>query len=103
MSQHSFEERFFSAIGYIGVLFLIPLLLRKESRYCQFHGKQGLALFIAWGVNTVILIIPFFGMIISFVGSILLFILSVLGVIKAYLGEEWKMPYIHELVKKLKL
>lgn len=103
MSQHSTEERFFSAIAYVGILFLIPLLLKKDSKYSQFHAKQGLVLFIAWAINSVIVIIPILGWIVSFVGSIVLFVLSILGVLKAYSGEEWKMPYIHEFARKLNI
>jgi uncharacterized membrane protein len=99
----TFQERIFSAVGYIGILFLVPLLLMKDSQYAQFHGKQSLALFIAWVINALINVIPVLGWIVSFFGSLLLCVLMVLGVIKAYTGEKWKMPYVHRLVEKLNL
>ena len=36
-----------AAIGYIGILCFIPLLLKPNSRFAHFHAKQGLILFIA--------------------------------------------------------
>lgn len=37
-------ERLLTAIGYIGILALLPLLLRRDSAYCRHHGAQALVL-----------------------------------------------------------
>ena len=46
------SSKFFAAVGYLNVLCFVPLLLKKESKFAQFHGKQALVLFIlffSWG------------------------------------------------------
>ena len=36
------EEKTYSAIGYFGVMCLLPLLARRDSEYCQHHARQGI-------------------------------------------------------------
>ena len=97
------DNRVIAAIGYIGILALVPLVLKKDSDYAQFHGKQGLVLVIAWVINFIIGIFPFIGWIIAFFVSIGLVILSVMGILKALQGEYWTMPYLGQYTKKIKL
>jgi len=40
------SENLVAAIGYLPPLFILPLLTKKESAYCQFHAKQSLAMTI---------------------------------------------------------
>ena len=35
-----------AALSYLWILFLVPLLLKRDSKFAQFHAKQGLVLFI---------------------------------------------------------
>lgn len=44
-------------LSYLGILFLIPLLAKRQNKYCQFHAKQGLVLLIA---EIIVLILTFF-------------------------------------------
>lgn len=97
------EEKIFSAIGYIGILFLIPLVLKRDSAFAQHHAKNGLVLFLAWVISWVVGIIPVLGWIAAFFFSIFLIVLTILGVIKALAGEMWEMPYLSKYVKKLKI
>ena len=34
-----------AALSYISILFLVPLLGKRDSKFAQFHAKQGLILF----------------------------------------------------------
>jgi len=97
------EHRLAAAVGYIGVLFLIPLYFYKDSPFAQFHGKQGMVLFIAWAINSFLMIIPVLGWIVSFIGSILLFVVTVVAVIRTYTGEKWVIPYIGKYSERIKL
>jgi len=97
------ENKVLAAIGYIWILFLIPLLAKKDSKFCQFHGKQGMILFIAWIVLVVVGWVPFLGWIIFFFGSIALIILSLVGLIKALTGEYWELPILGQYAKKINL
>lgn len=107
------EGKTLAAIGYLGILFLVPLLAKKENKFCQFHGKQGAVLFglevIAFIVILVLFlilnIIPCAG---AIIGTILWLAyvvcavgLSVWGLVMAMKGEYWKMPVVAPLAQKL--
>jgi len=97
------DNKVVAAIGYIGILCLIPLLLKPKSAFAKFHGKQGLILVVAWVINFFIGIIPVLGWLLAFIGTIALIILSLLGIIKALAGEYWQMPYLSDYAEKIKL
>ena len=40
------HERTIAALSYFGFLAIVPFYLKKDSEFCQFHGKQGLFLAI---------------------------------------------------------
>ncbi|MFH1546192.1 MAG: hypothetical protein ABIE14_02355, partial [Patescibacteria group bacterium] len=40
------EEKIFAALGYVGILALLPLLTRRDSEFAQHHGRQGLVVAI---------------------------------------------------------
>lgn len=92
-----------AAIGYLGILCLIPLLAKKNSPFAQHHGKQGLVIVIAWLILFVANVIPFLGQIAWFVGSLLLLALVILGIINALNGKFWEMPFLGEYAKRIKL
>jgi len=97
------ENKLIAAIGYLGILCVIPLLGKKDSAYCQFHGKQGLVIFIAWLVLWACNIVPVLGQIVWMLGSIVLLVLVVLGMIHALNGEEWEVPVLGKYGKQIKL
>ena len=84
-----------AALSYIWILFLLPLLLKKDSKFCQFHSKQGLILFlfsfVAW--------FPIIGWLIG----LAIIIVSVVGIVKTLAGERWEIPFIYDLSKKINL
>ncbi len=101
------DNKVISAIGYISILCLIPLLLAKDSEYAQFHAKQGLSLFII-GIavmvfNTVFGWIPIIGWFFAIILSLSVIVLSILGIIKALQGEKYEMPVVSQLAKALKI
>lgn len=97
------DNKLIAAIGYLGILCLIPLLLKPKSQFCKFHGKQGLILTIGWVINFFIGLIPFVGWVLGFIGMVALAILSIIGIIKSLNGEYWEMPYLAEYAKKINL
>ena len=40
------NDKLMGVLAYLGILVLIPLLAAKDSKFAQFHAKQGLTLFI---------------------------------------------------------
>ena len=97
------DEKIIAAIGYFWILFLLPLLLKKESEYCQFHAKQGMVLFITSIILLVINIIPILGQIVFFLGSIVIAIFALLGFVNALQGRKWEVPYLNKFVRKINL
>ncbi|MCH8049133.1 DUF4870 domain-containing protein [Patescibacteria group bacterium] len=101
------ENKVIAAIGYIFILCLVPLLFAKDSKFAQFHAKQGLALFIVdiifLMINAVIGWIPIIGWFIALVLTAVAVILSLTGLVKALAGEYWKLPLISDFAKKLNL
>jgi len=97
------DNKLIAVIGYLGILCLVPLLLKKESPYAQFHGKQGLVLLIVWIIVNVVMVIPVLGWLIGFVGNIACLILMIVGIIHAANGEMKELPVIGEYAKKLNL
>ncbi len=93
------ENKIIAAIAYLGVLCLVPLLLKRNSKFAQFHGKQGLVLFIVDIVLMFFAWIPLFGQLLM----LLLMVVSIIGVVKTANGEWWKIPYLYEWSKKLNL
>ncbi len=97
------DDRLIAAIGYLGILCLVPLLLKKDSAFSQHHGKQGLVLLVAWLVLWVGNVIPVLGQIVWMLGSIVLVIVMILGMINALQGKMWEMPVLGMYAKRLKI
>lgn len=97
------ENKVLAAIGYIGILCLVPLLLKPKSQFCKFHGKQALILFIVEMITWAFNAIPFVGQVLFVIGSVSTVILSILGILKAFNGEYWEMPYVAEYAKKINI
>ncbi len=97
------SEKFLSAIGYLGVLCLVPLLLERKSVFAQHHGRQGLVLLIAWLLIWMGNLIPILGQIVWVIGSVIFIMLIMLGMINAFAGKMWEMPLLGVYAKRLKL
>lgn len=55
------HERAIATMSYIGFLAIVPFYLKKESKFCRFHGKQGLLISILFFFAQPIAILNFFG------------------------------------------
>jgi len=93
------ENKVIASLSYISILFLIPLLVKRESRFCVEHAKQGLTLFIFEVALSIIQIIP----IIARIGGIVLFVVSLIAFIYALQGKFWKIPVVYEIAQNFKL
>lgn len=88
-----------AALSYAWILCLVPLLGKRDSKFAQFHAKQGLVLFAIEIVAGLLMWFPIFGQLIM----LALLVVSVMGIIKALNGEWWKIPYIYDWSKKINL
>ena len=76
------------------ILCFIPLLAAKDSPFARYHANQGLVLFLAAILSSVILIIPILGWIIAPILSIVITVLAVIGIINALNGKAKELPII---------
>jgi uncharacterized membrane protein len=90
------SNKYYAALSYVFVLFLIPLLLKRSSKFTQFHARQGLIIFM---FEIIVGWIVFFGQIIL----LSMMTISIVGIVRALNGEWWKIPYIYQWSKKIKL
>ena len=76
------------------VIFLIPLLAAKDSKFARFHTNQGLVLFIGAILSSVIAAIPLIGWIVAPIAGIAITILAILGIVNALGGKAKELPVI---------
>jgi len=95
------DNKVMGVLSYIGILWLVPLLAAKDSKFAKFHANQGLVLWLASIIlsvaSAVLAIIPIVGC----VAAILLpvvgiggFVLMILGIINAAQGKAKELPII---------
>ncbi|MFA6161479.1 MAG: DUF4870 domain-containing protein [Patescibacteria group bacterium] len=88
------DNKVIAALAYI--IFFLPLVAAKDSKFGKEHAKQGLVLLIAsliiWIAGMVIPVIGWF--IIGPLGSILILVIAIIAIIKTLQGEFWEIPYI---------
>jgi uncharacterized membrane protein len=87
------DGKTFAGIGYLGILFLVPLLAKPENKFCRAHAKQGLVLCIAW----IPAIIPFIG----WLWGLFVLICMIMGLIAAFGGKYQKLPLFGAIAEKL--
>ncbi len=102
-SSISQEDKVYAALSYVWILVFIPLFLKRQSGFVQFHVRQGLALLIAEVILWIIGLVPILGWLIAFIGHIVVAILAVLGIVAALVGRYWEMPFLSEYAKKLNI
>ena len=92
------NNKIMAVLAYIGILFLVPLLAAKDSKFARFHANQGLVLFLAdilVGIASGILLwIPVIGWLISVLLSIALLVFMILGIVNAAQGKAKELPLI---------
>ena len=97
MNEHDYEvfdgenlrTRKITALCYVGPLFFIPLLLRKNSKYVRFHTNQGCALFLCELAAFFLM----YGILGLFAKGACIY-LAVKGFRNAAAGIEERLPYI---------
>jgi len=97
------ENQILAANGYLGLLCFVPLLLKPDSDFAQFHGKQGLSIFIVEVIVAILAIIPILGWIISFLGFVVCALASIYGIIQAMQGNKTEVPGFSMVREKLNL
>lgn len=87
------ENKVMACLSYLGILFLVPLLAKKDSKFAQTHAKQGMALFIC---EVILAIIPYLGWLLE----LAVVVIAIIGLINALQGKFWKIPGLYDISKK---
>lgn len=93
------DNKLIACLSYIGILFLIPLLAGKTSKFAQEHAKQGLIMFIAGVIGSFIFWFP----IIGWALALAFFIVDIVAFVKCLMGEFWEIPLIGSYRKKINI
>lgn len=94
------EERTLAAIGYLPLLGFITVTLKPDSKYCNHHGNQGIAVTILWFVVIVWLTFEQYTGSLAFLA---LFALTAIGMFRGFKGDMWKIPVIAQIAEKINL
>ncbi len=88
------QNKVMAILAYI--LFFVPLLAAKESKFAMYHANQGFILFLAaLCVNVVGTVIPFIGWLLLIpVGNLAVLVLAILGIMHAAGGKPAPLPLI---------
>lgn len=108
------SERFMAALGYLAFLFIVPVKLRRDSMFVQFHARQGGVLFGLWLLLNLIVfiallfaggagVVPTILIGILFAALFVYLLMVVIGLLKVALGERYRMPVVADVALLLRL
>ena len=94
------ERRIMASLAYLGVLVLVPLIMRKNDPQINWHVKQGLVILA--------------GLILALVASawsprvgnalfFLLLIVDIVALVQALVGRRWRIPVIGSLADRFRI
>ena len=86
------ENKVLACLSYVGILFLIPMLAKKDSKFCQEHARQGVVMFIA----TLLGVIP----VIGWIWAVVVLVVDVIAIVNTLQGKYWKIPRAYDLSRK---
>lgn len=89
---------FFTA--FLGPL-IIWLLKKDDSSYIDYHGREYMNFFISYtvyGIVSGILVILLIGFFMLWIVGILGVVFTIVGAIRAYEGQEYRIPFIFRLL-----
>jgi len=93
------QNKYVAAFAYFPFLFLIPLLLKRESFFCQKHAKQGLVWFAFLLISAVCYWIPGVNILYAF----MVLIITFNTVLQTLNGKYWRIPILYKWAEKINL
>lgn len=95
------EGKILAVIGYLGILCIVPLLLKKENKFAFYHGKQGLVLFIVEVAAFILSVIPFLGPLVLRLAFFVCGLFSLWGIIQSLLGNYSRLFLVSDIADKI--
>jgi fumarate reductase subunit D len=103
MAKVTAEQKIFGILSYLGILVLIPLLVKKDDEFVHFHAKQGLVLLIVWVVVWVVTMIPVLGWVIGPILSLGMLIVALIAIVQVLMGKKWEVPVLCKYADKINM
>ncbi len=99
MAKTGLPKNTAAALSYVlgWITGLIFLFIEKDP-FVRFHAAQSIIIF---GILTILGFVPIIGWVIAPLLGIVGFVLWLVLIYKAYQGEEFKIPWVSDLAKKL--
>ncbi len=97
------DDKVYAALSYLWILSILPLVMKRDRPFVQFHARQGFMLFIAESVVSLVTVLPVLGWIVGFFGWICAVVLTIMGLWAALSGREWEMPFLGAYTRKFRL
>jgi len=91
------HERTIAALSYVGFFAIIPFYLKKNSKFCRFHGKQGMLIALIFFFAKLLLVID----LLMDIALILQFIIFIYMGFAALSGKWKKTPWIYNKACRL--
>lgn len=91
------DNKLISILCYFGILLLIPLLTKPESKYVKFHSNQGLVLLLFGLALGAISAIPILGWLVGLVGGVFSLVCFIIGIVNVCSGDMKELPLIGKI------
>ena len=95
------DDKIFALIAYLSILCIIPLVLKKDSKFVLFHAKQGLVLFIAEVIIFLLSVIPGLGPFVWNLGILVAGFSSIFGIVQALMGKRARIYIISKIADNI--
>ena len=103
-------NKWFGVLAYLGPVLFVPMFVKKDSKFAQYHVRQGFNLLVFWVAAAVLQFtigfIPYFGeyfiRILCGVAEVGICVLSVIGIVHALKGEMKPLPWFGDKLDLLK-
>ncbi|MFH1012812.1 MAG: hypothetical protein V1760_03645 [Candidatus Peregrinibacteria bacterium] len=87
------QERTIAALSYVGFFAIVPFYLKKNSKFCRFHGKQGMLVALIFFFAKLLLVLD----LLMDVALVLQFVVFVWMGFNALSGRWTKLPWIYNM------
>ncbi len=94
--QPNQDDKAIIILSYLFLLFLVPLLTKRDSVFAQYHAKQGLILAICW------MIAPF-TLFLAPVAYVFCVVMAIIGIMNVLNNKMVPLPLIGQLADKFKI
>lgn len=97
------EENLVGLLCYLGwfITGIVFIVLEKQNKFVRFHAMQSIIVFLpAFIIEIILWFIPVVGWILCWIFTVLIIILWIILMLKAYMGEKFKLPIVGDIAEK---